>query len=291
MRVAPAVACEIIASVTARPAAPVALLLACHPVPTIAVTAMATALVASADDNATTVLVAAVAVLTGQLSIGWSNDLIDVRRDRAAGRTDKPLAAGAIASRQVMVATVVALATTVAASSALGWRAGAAQLVVVACGLAYNAGLKSTPVSPVPFFVAFSALPAVATLARPDHAWPPWWALLAGGLIGVAAHFGNVLPDLADDAATGVKGLPHRIGRFPSAATASLCAVAAAVVAVWGADPPRVWGALALVVAVVLAGSGLVLARRRSGSEAAFYTTMVVAALGVTVIAATKALA
>jgi len=277
--------------VTARPAAPVALLLACHPVPTIAVTAMATALVASADNAAATVVVAAVAVLAGQLSIGWSNDLIDVRRDRAAGRTDKPLAAGKVAPRQVTVATAVALAATVAVSVALGWRAGAAQLVVVACGWAYNTGLKSTPLSPVPFFVAFGALPAVATFARPDHPWPPWWALLAGGLIGVAAHFGNVLPDLSDDAATGVEGLPHRVGRFPSAATASLCAVAAAVVAVWGADPPWVWGGLALVVAVVLAGAGLVAVRRRPGSEAAFYTTMAVAALGVSLITATSALA
>ncbi len=277
--------------VTARPAAPVALLLACHPVPTIAVTAMATALAASADNDATTVVAAAVAVLTGQLSIGWSNDLIDVRRDRAAGRTDKPLATGTVAPRHVIVATVMALVATVVASLALGWRAGLAQVVVVGCGWAYNAGLKSTRVSPVPFFVAFGALPAVATLARPDHAWPPWWALLAGGLVGVAAHFGNVLPDLADDAATGVRGLPHRVGRFPSAATASTCAVAAAGVAVWGSSPPWAWGMIALVVAVSLAGTGLVVARRRPSSEAAFYTTMAVAALGVTLIAATSALA
>ncbi len=275
----------------ARPAAPAALALACHPVPTVAVTAMATALVASAGNDAVVVTVAALAVLTGQLSIGWSNDLIDVRRDRAAGRTDKPLAAGAIVPRQVIIATGVALVATIASSAALGWRAGVAQLVVVACGWVYNAGLKSTAVSPVPFFVAFGALPAVATLARPGHAWPPWWALLAGGLIGVAAHFGNVLPDLADDAATGVAGLPHRVGRFRSAATASVCAVAAAIVVVAGADPPRFWGALALVVTVVLAGTGLVAARRRPTSEAAFYTTMAVAAVGVTLLAATHALA
>ena len=34
------------------------------------------------------------AVLAGQLSVGWSNDLVDVGRDRRAGRTDKPLATG-----------------------------------------------------------------------------------------------------------------------------------------------------------------------------------------------------
>ena len=42
-------------------------------------------------------LLAGVAVLTGQLSIGWSNDLIDRARDERAGRHDKPspTAAGA----------------------------------------------------------------------------------------------------------------------------------------------------------------------------------------------------
>ncbi|MEJ1231435.1 MAG: hypothetical protein WDM88_13540 [Galbitalea sp.] len=31
-----------------------------------------------------------------------------------------------------------------------------------------------------------------------------------GGLLGAAGHFANTLPDLDDDATTGVRGLPHR---------------------------------------------------------------------------------
>ena len=77
----------------------VALALSCHPVPTVAVTAMGTVLAVAAGDPAGVCLLVLLAVLTGQLSIGWSNDLIDVGRDRAAGRTDKPFASGAVPAR------------------------------------------------------------------------------------------------------------------------------------------------------------------------------------------------
>jgi len=268
----------------------VALALACHPVPTVAVTVLATVLVVSAGNDVTTVLVAAAAVLTGQLSIGWSNDLIDVRRDAASGRQDKPLAAGTVSGRAVASATAVALVATLALSMALGWRAGLAQLCVVAGGWVYNYPLKSTSLSPLPFFVAFGTLPAVATLALSDPVWPPAWVLVAAGLIGVSAHFGNVLPDFDDDAATGVRGLPHRVGPFGSAVAASLSAVTASVIAVAGAQPPWRWGLLALAVAVGLAVTGLVLVRRTASSEAAFYTSMAMAALGVALITITGSL-
>ena len=47
---------------------------------------------------------------------------------------------------------------------------------------------------------------------------------VAGALLGVGAHLVNALPDLADDEATGVRGLPHRLGPrwTPPVATAVL---------------------------------------------------------------------
>ena len=85
-------------SSTATPtAAPTArgLVAAAHPGPALAVTALTGLLaVAQGLDTGTGALVV-VAVLAGQLFVGWSNDLVDVARDRRAGRTDKPLATGA----------------------------------------------------------------------------------------------------------------------------------------------------------------------------------------------------
>ena len=62
------------------------------------------------------------AVLSGQLSVGWSNDWIDARRGRDDGRPDKPAATGAVARTTVQRAAVGALAglTTVVMVVILG---------------------------------------------------------------------------------------------------------------------------------------------------------------------------
>jgi 4-hydroxybenzoate polyprenyltransferase len=268
-----------------------ALAASCHPVPTVAVTVLTTVLVAAAGNDATTVIVAAAAVLTGQLSIGWSNDAIDADRDREVGRADKPVARGLVSSQTIWTAAALATAATVALSLLLGWRAGLVQLAVVVWGWLYNAWLKSTVASPLPFLLAFGGLPAVATLALPDSHWPPGWTLAAAGLIGVAAHFGNVLPDLDDDLHTGVAGLPHRLGRSTSslvAVGAALGATLVAVVAQARTGPPVMW--VLAVAALAIGCGGFAASGRRPGSEAAFYATMAVAAVDVAVLVSTHSL-
>ncbi len=266
------------------------LLLSGHPIPTTAVTAMTAGLAAGAGNTASTVVLVGIAVLSGQFSIGWSNDLIDARRDTLVGRTDKPVAAGTVSRRSVAVAVLLAVVVTVGGSLALGWRAGAAQLVLVGSGWAYNVGLKSTPWSWLPFVTGFGAVPAVATLALPAHPWPVWWALAAGGLIGVSAHLGNVLPDLAEDDASGVRGLPHRLGAQATALVGLSAALAAAALVVLGPpQAPSASGAVGLGGAVAVGVSGLVVVLRRPSSEAAFYTTVAVAAIGVVLLAVSPA--
>ncbi|MCU1592134.1 MAG: hypothetical protein JWP11_3390, partial [Frankiales bacterium] len=75
-----------------------ALVQACHPEPSLAVTSITTALAVSAGRGAGSAWVAA-ALLSGQLSIGWSNDWIDTERDRTTARPDKPAARGDVAPR------------------------------------------------------------------------------------------------------------------------------------------------------------------------------------------------
>jgi 4-hydroxybenzoate polyprenyltransferase len=79
--------------------------------------------------------------------------------------------------------------------------------------------------------VAFGLLPAVVTLTAPLGRWPAWWLLAAGSLLGAGAHFANALPDLDADHSTGVRGLPHRLGRGGSLfATVGLVALGIVVV-------------------------------------------------------------
>ena len=157
-----------------------ALALSCHPIPSLAVTALTAGLAALADLSLGRAALVTAAVFTGQLSIGWSNDYLDAGRDRAVRRTDKPVAAGVVAPRVAGVAALVALIVTLALSAGLGWPGGGAALVTVACGWAYNLGLKATALSWLPYAIAFGMLPAVVTLSASPPRWPAPWALAAG---------------------------------------------------------------------------------------------------------------
>jgi 4-hydroxybenzoate polyprenyltransferase len=230
-----------------------ALLRACHPQPTVAVTGLTTVLAAAAGAGPATAAILLAAVLTGQLSIGWSNDLLDVRRDAASHRRDKPLATGAVTARRVALATAGAVALTVPLSLALGPGLGALHLLaVVGGGWAYNLGLKRTPLSFLPYAVAFGALPAVAVRAAGGSA--PAWLVAAGALLGMGAHLFNVLPDIDDDRATGVRGLPVLLG--PGRTRVVGCALllaAAAVLVLAPPGPPGAWAWAGLLAAAALA--------------------------------------
>jgi 4-hydroxybenzoate polyprenyltransferase len=234
-----------------------ALLRAAHIGPALAVTVL-TGLLCAADDLPveTAVLVVA-AVLSGQLTIGWGNDLIDAPRDRRVGRADKPIATGALAPRTVAVSLAVAAVGCVALSAAAGWRSGLVNVaLVVGSGQAYNLGLKATAWSWAPYAVAFGSLPAVASLAGPDRSWPPLLICAAAAALGVAAHFLNALPDLDSDLSVGVRGLPQRLGASRSREVAAAVLVAASAAAALGrsggVSSPWSWAGLVVVLALAV---------------------------------------
>ncbi len=226
------------------------------------------------------------AVFTGQLSIGWSNDYLDAERDRSVHRSDKPVAAGAVSQRVAAVAAAVALIVTLALSAALGWPGGAAALVIVLCGWLYNLGLKATLLSWLPYAIAFGTLPAVATLSVSPPRWPAPWALTAGALLGVAAHLANVLPDLRDDASTGVRGLPHRLGARATSLTAAAILLAASAAILFGpGGQPSGWRGAGFVVALLVAGIAAAAAYRDPSSRRFFQATILIAVLDLTFFA------
>jgi 4-hydroxybenzoate polyprenyltransferase len=159
---------------------------------------------------------------------------------------------GRVSEQTVRVACGLAVVATVPLSLACGWVAGLVHLVCVSSGWAYNLGAKATPWSWLPYAVAFGGLPVFVSLTDDADRLPPLWLPLAGALLGVGAHFVNVLPDLADDAATGVRGLPHRLGARWSPVVAAAVLVTAAVVIVVGA--PVDSAVVAVVALVVTAG-------------------------------------
>ncbi len=189
----------------------VGLVRACHLQPTLAVVSVTTALAALAGRGAAGCAAVAAAVLAGQLSTGWSNDWFDAGRDRAVGRTDKPIVAGDVSVAAVRSAALAALAAAVPLSLLSGWRAATVHLVALASAWAYNLGLKATVISPLPYALSFGLLPAFVTLGLPGHPWPRPAVMVATALLGVGAHFVNTLADREDDARTGILGLPQRL--------------------------------------------------------------------------------
>jgi 4-hydroxybenzoate polyprenyltransferase len=236
-----------------------ALLAATHLEPSLAVTAIACALALGAGQSPGGVALVGVTVLAGQFSVGWGNDWLDQGRDRAAGRIEKPLVAGTANPRAVRSAAFIALAVAAVASLAFGVFAAAVHLLAVGAGWAYDLRLKFTRASVVPYVVAFSLLPVFVWRGLPGSPLPPWWTVLAAGLLGAGGHFTNVLPDLLADTRTGVRGLPQRLGLRPSLAAAAALLTAGVVIILAGGDagaPTLLAGAVSLgiIAAIVVAG-------------------------------------
>jgi len=178
---------------------------------TIAVTAAAALTGRSGVECA---LVAAT-ILSGQLTIGWLNDVLDRHRDKMAGRQDKPVAMGWIDPGTVTFAIACAVLLLVPLSVANGTYAGIAHLVAVASAWSYNLVFKRTLFSWLPFAVSFGLLPAFLSyggLGGGMHGSPPTVEMTIGAaLLGVGIHFLNALPDLVEDNQHGIRHLPLRM--------------------------------------------------------------------------------
>jgi 4-hydroxybenzoate polyprenyltransferase len=240
-----------------------ALVIASHPGPSLAITAMATVLAAEAAPTGFGPVLVAPAMLAGQLSVGWSNDACDAARDVAAGRTDKPVARGEISVRSLWVAAVVSVVAALAMAAAISLLTMGLLALLVGAGWAYNLGLKSTPWSGVMYLLGFGPLPAYAASTLPGQPAPRFWVCVAAGLVGLGAHFVNVLPDLAADLSSGVRGLPQlvaaRWGPGAARAAALVLLLSASALLVVEASPARRWVAVAgLCVSCVLAVAGAV---------------------------------
>lgn len=258
-----------------------ALLRAAHAAPTLAVTALATAVAAAAGRSPGGCVLVTGAVLSGQLSVGWLNDLLDVDRDTTAGRVDKPLVTGDVSPAVVRWACAATVTACLPLSLASGWRAGSCHLIGVAGGWAYDLGLKRTPLSWAPYAVSFAMLAAFLALGLPGHPAPHPWVLATSSLLGVGAHFLNVVPDIAADRAAGIRGLPQRLGPVATRTGGAVLLVAAAAVVTFGpAGAPPAWSLGALGVAVALAGAAAA-AGRRGGSRLPFLLALATAVVTV----------
>jgi 4-hydroxybenzoate polyprenyltransferase len=172
--------------------------------------------------------VIAFGVFTGQLIVGWSNDLYDYEDDLKHNRQNKPLVAGVITSSYLLkwLRFMVPFSFLANLLGPLGFKGGLVYMFGVSMGVAYNFYFKYNAFSWLPYALAFAALPSCVVISKSLHV--PVWMWLGGAIFGTAAHFINVIKDMDQDRLSGIGGLPQRIGKRNSiVASAVLIALGA----------------------------------------------------------------
>ena len=161
-------------------------------------------------------------VFTGQLVVGWSNDLYDYADDLKHNRLNKPLVAGTITPSYLMkwLRFMVPFSFVANLLGPLGFKGGMVYMFGISMGVAYNFYFKYNVFSWLPYALAFAALPSCIAISK--DVTPPVWMWLGGAIFGSAAHFINVIKDIDQDRASGIGGAPQRIGKRNSIVAAAL---------------------------------------------------------------------
>lgn len=150
-------------------------------------------------------------MLGGQLAVGALNEWCD-RESDALHKPHKPIPAGLISPTEALGVTGFGLALMVVCGALLG----AVELLVLCiangCGLIYDLGVKRTPVSWLPYLVALPLVPIWAWLVMDGFQPLLLWLYPIGGLLIVAIHLSQVLPDIAGDRTQGERGLGVFLG-------------------------------------------------------------------------------
>ena len=135
---------------------------------------------------------------------------------------NKPLVAGLISRKflQSWLAVMIPVALVINLFGPLGFVGGGLSIFAIVWALGYNFYFKFNIFSPLPYAVAFAILPSC--MAYSQDKTPPTWMWLGGALFGMAAHFLNVLKDMDQDHASGIKGLPQRCGKIGSIIAATI---------------------------------------------------------------------
>jgi 4-hydroxybenzoate polyprenyltransferase len=170
-------------------------------------------------------------VFTGQLVVGWSNDLYDFADDQRHQRKNKPLVSGLISESYLRKWLIFMVPFSFVANllGPLGLKGGLVYWLGIGCGVAYNFYFKFNVFSPLPYAVAFAALPSCVAISK--SITPPLWMWLGGAILGCAAHFVNVIKDMDQDRESAITGLPQRVGKRGSIVIAAvLVAIAAAII-------------------------------------------------------------
>lgn len=207
----------------------IALFKAAHFLPTMVVTTL-TFILALRTSDLSTALGISITFFSGQLIVGWSNDLIDFSDDLKHMRSQKPLVAGEITLSALHLALLIDSLALIFLTilGPLSGRYAIAHLIAVLSALSYNLKLKRTRFSFLPYLISFGLLPLIILGAT---GYPfQWWPMAIGALFGIGVHVANVFKDLEEDIDSGIKGLPQIMGEKVSRLICALCFSSSALI-------------------------------------------------------------
>jgi 4-hydroxybenzoate polyprenyltransferase len=253
-----------------------------HPIPSLLTTlaAMGFAVIFGISPHDRRFWWIAAIMLLVQFSISALNEWADADLDRRAGR-QRPIPLGLV-SRGAALTVAVACAVAAFLFCVLSNLGPLALLLVglgTACGWAYDLWLKATPLSFVPFAVAFPLMPFwIGVLAgRPLTSLVVLF--LGGGPLATTIHLADAIPDRDRDQESGLKTLAVALGK-PGAemAAAGLLLLGTTVVIVLLIRRGQTSiGALSLV-AIVASGVVVGLSTRANPSSSMLGKWVVIAA-------------
>ncbi|HJQ07629.1 MAG TPA: UbiA family prenyltransferase [Nocardioides sp.] len=181
-------------------------------------------------------------VLTGQVILGWHNDLTDRLRDHRLGTPGKPLADGRLEPGTVWYAIVVAALVLVPLAVTTGITAGCLYLASVAIGMLGNVTFRKGILSWWSWAVSFGLLPYYLSYGGWGGKFvgtPPEPAIVVlAALLGIGIHFMRSVWGLVGDHEEGWTYLPLKLAmkvgatRLLALSTTYTVAIAVAMVVV-----------------------------------------------------------
>jgi 4-hydroxybenzoate polyprenyltransferase len=193
-----------------------------------------------------------------QLCIGVVNDVVDLPAD-AVAQPYKPLVRGMLGRLTAAWVGVVLGVIGLGVAATINWATLGLGAAALGAGLAYDLGLRRTPLSWVPWWGGMAVLPLAAYASA--GAIPSRLLVLIplSALIAIGLHLANAQPDIEADRLAGVRSLPVLAGgravrRAAPAALATAGALALALAVLLGQAGPLLFACtavLALAVAIV----------------------------------------
>jgi 4-hydroxybenzoate polyprenyltransferase len=153
-------------------------------------------------------------MLLVQFSISALNEWADADLDRKAGRP-RPIPLGLVSPGTALTAAVLCAVAAFLLSTLAHFGTVALLLVGIglACGWAYDLRFKRTPLSFLPFAIAFPLMPFWIGLLAGRPASSLGVLFLAGSPLATAIHLADAIPDRDRDRAAGLRTLAVALGR------------------------------------------------------------------------------